>query len=75
MFPYLEFFSHALSFIIGFLDLFDGTKFQYSFEKSYSVLLTTQKSSVLYEYKSHCDSRYVGQTFQRLQDCIKQHVP
>ena len=34
------------------------------------VLLAHQKSSVIYEYKCHCDSRY-----QRLQDRIKQHVP
>ena len=39
------------------------------------VLPTTQKSSVIYKYKCHCDSRYVGRTSQRLQDCIKQHVP
>ena len=38
------------------------------------VLPTTQKSSVIYEYKCHCDSRYVGRTFYRLQDCMKQHV-
>ena len=30
---------------------------------------------VIYEYKCHCDSRYVGRTSQRLQDRIKQHVP
>ena len=34
-----------------------------------------QTSSVIYEYKCHCDSRYVGITAQRLQDRIKQHVP
>ena len=39
------------------------------------VLPTTPKSSVIYEYKCHCDSRYVGRTSQRLQDRIKQHVP
>ena len=39
------------------------------------VLPTTQKSFVIYEYKCHCDSRYVGRTSQRLQDCIKLHVP
>ena len=39
------------------------------------VLPTTHKSSVIYEYKCYCDSRYVGRTSQRLQDCIKQHVP
>ena len=39
------------------------------------VLPTTQKSSVIYKYKCHCDSGYVGRTSQRLQDRIKQHVP
>lgn len=39
------------------------------------VLPANQKSSVVYEYKCHCDSRYVGRTSQRLQDRIKQHVP
>ena len=39
------------------------------------VLPTTRKSSVIQEYKCHCDSRYVGRTSQQLQDCIKQHVP
>ena len=38
------------------------------------VLRTTLKSSVVYEYSCHCDSRYVGRTSQRLQDRIKQHV-
>ena len=42
---------------------------------SKDVLPTTHKSSVIYEYKCHCDSRYVGRTSQRLQDRIKQHVP
>ena len=40
-----------------------------------NVLPTTQKISVIYEYKRHCDSRYVRQISQRLQDLIKQHVP
>ena len=40
-----------------------------------NVLPTIQKSSVIYEYKCHCDNRYVGRTSQRLQDRIKQHVP
>ena len=39
------------------------------------VLFTIQKSSVIYKYKCHCDSRYVRRTSQRLQDRIKQHVP
>ena len=39
------------------------------------VLPTIQKSFAICKYKCHCDSRYVGRTSQRLQDCIKQHVP
>ena len=39
------------------------------------VLPAIQKSFVIYEYKCHYDSRYVGRTSQRLQDRIKQHVP
>ena len=39
------------------------------------VLPTTLKSSIVYEYSCHCDSRYIGQTSQRLQDRIKQHIP
>ena len=39
------------------------------------VLPTTLKSSIAYEYLCHCDSRYVGQTLQQLQDRINQHVP
>ena len=39
------------------------------------VLPALQKSSVIYEYKCHCDSRYVGRTSQQLQDRIKQHIP
>ena len=39
------------------------------------ALPTTHKSFVIYEYKCHCDSRYVEQTSERLQDRIKQHVP
>ena len=38
------------------------------------VLPTIQKSFVIYEYKCHCDSRYVGRTSQRLQNRIKQYV-
>ena len=40
-----------------------------------NVLLTTLKSSVIYEYLCHCDSRYVGRTSQQLQDRIKRLVP
>ena len=40
-----------------------------------NVLPAIQKSSVIYEYKYHCDSRYEDRTAQRLQDRIKQHVP
>ena len=39
------------------------------------VLPVIQKSFVIYEYKCHCDSPYVGRTSQRLRDRIKQHVP
>ena len=42
---------------------------------SADILPTNQKSFVIYEYKCHCDSRYVRRTSQRLQDRIKQHVP
>ena len=39
------------------------------------VLPAIQKSFDIYEYKCHCDRRYVGRTSQRLQGRIKQHVP
>ena len=39
------------------------------------VLPTTQKRSVICEYKCNCDGRYIGRTSQLLQDRIKQHVP
>ena len=39
------------------------------------VLPALQKSSVIYQFSCHCDSRYVGRTSQRLQDRIKQLVP
>ena len=42
---------------------------------SKDVLPAIQKSFVIYEYKCHCDSRFVGRTSQRLQDRIKQYVP
>ena len=29
----------------------------------------------MYEYKCHCDSRYLKRTSQRLQNRINQHVP
>lgn len=32
-------------------------------------------SSVIYEFKCECDSRYVGRTSQRLGDRVKQHIP
>ena len=38
------------------------------------VLPASKKSNVIYQFSCHCDSRYVGCTFQRLQDRIKQHV-
>ena len=39
------------------------------------LLLGNLRSMVIYEYVCHCDSRYIGCTTQRLQECIKQHVP
>ena len=39
------------------------------------VLLAHLRSMVIYEYVCHCDSWYIGRTTQRLQECIKQHVP
>ena len=39
------------------------------------VLPIIQKSFAIYEYKCHCDSRYVERTSQRLQEHIKQHAP
>ena len=39
------------------------------------VLPTFHQSNVAYEYVCLCESRYVGQTSQRLQDRIRQHVP
>ena len=39
------------------------------------VLPALQKSNVIYLFSCHCGSWYVGGTFQRLQDRIKQHVP
>ena len=39
------------------------------------VLPALQKSNVIYQFSCHCDSRYVGCTFLRLQDRMKQHVP
>ena len=39
-----------------------------------NILLTTQESFVIYEYKCNCCSRYVKRTSLRLQDRIKQHV-
>ena len=38
------------------------------------LLPALQKSSVIYKYKCHCNSRYKGMTSQRLQDQVKQHV-
>ena len=45
------------------------------FATNKDVLPALQKSNVIYQFSSHCDSRYVGRTSQRLQDRIKQHVP
>ena len=38
-------------------------------------LPANQRSMVIYEYVCHCDSRYIGQTTQRIQERIKQNVP
>ena len=39
------------------------------------VLPALRKNNVIYQFSCRCGSRYVGHTFQRLQDRIKQHVP
>ena len=39
------------------------------------VLPALQKSNVIYQFSCHCDGRYVGRAYQRLQNRIKQHVP
>ena len=39
------------------------------------VLPSHQHSNLIYQFKCHCDSRYVGRTSQRLEERIKQHVP
>jgi len=39
------------------------------------VLPAFQQSNVIYQFSCHCNSWYVGRTFQRLQDRVKQHVP
>ena len=40
-----------------------------------NVLPALQKSNMIYQFLCHCDSRYVGRTFQRLLDKFKQHTP
>ena len=37
-------------------------------------LPTQKKSSVIYKYKHHCDSQYLGH-IKQLQEHIKQHAP
>ena len=39
------------------------------------VLPAFHQSNIVYQFLCHCNSRYVGHTFQRLQQRIKQHVP
>ena len=39
------------------------------------VLPSLQQSMVVYQYVCRCDCQYVGQTSQRLQDRINQHIP
>ena len=43
--------------------------------RTITVALKCQVASGQMALKRHCDSRYVGQTSQRLQDRIKHHVP
>ena len=38
----------------------------------YNVIML--HNNIIYQSVCHCDCRYVGRTFQRLQECIKQHV-
>ena len=40
-----------------------------------NILPALHQSNIVYQFLYHCDSRYVGRTFQRLQQRIKQHVP
>ena len=40
-----------------------------------NVLPASHQSNIVYQFLCHCDNRYVGRTFQRLQQRIKQHVP
>ena len=40
-----------------------------------NVLPVSLLRNVVYNFLCHCDSRYVGRTFQRLQDRVRQHVP
>ena len=39
------------------------------------VLPAFHQSNIVYQFLCHCDSRYVGRTFQSIQQRIKQHVP
>ena len=39
------------------------------------VLPALHQSNIVYQFLCHCDSRYVGRTFQRLLQRIKQYVP
>ena len=48
---------------------------QLLFATNKDVLLALQKSNVIHRFSCHCNSRYVGCTFQRLQSKSKQHVP
>ena len=40
-----------------------------------NMLPTLLSSNVVYNFLCHCDSRYVGRTYQRLQNRIRQYVP
>ena len=39
------------------------------------VLPSNHHRNVIYQFVCHCDSRYVGRRYQRLEEQIKQHVP
>ena len=61
------FFSVEPRFIFNTQQLLPATK--------KDVLPSHHHSNVIYQFLCHCDSRYVGRTFQRLKERIKQHIP
>ena len=52
--------------------VYSANKFLFSTNKD--VVPGLQKSNLIYQFTCHCDNRYVGRTFPRPQDRIKQHV-